>query len=204
MQDSIKQTRQNYFDKRIYRPRTLIADLVKMITHMDDLRAAARADRVDRAFAERIMLAVTEVNGCRYCSYGHTRAALQAGVSEQEIQSLKIGDFEALPDEQRVALLFAQHYAEQGGNPDPEARERLVATYGEDTARDILAYIRMITLGNLLGNTFDAILSRFAGRPAEDSSLLSEVAVLLLVVLFAPVGLVIALGSRLKRLVVGK
>lgn len=204
MQDSIKQTRQNYFDKRIYRPRTLIADLKEMMTHMDDLRAAARADRVDRAFAERIMLAVTEVNGCRYCSYGHTRAALQAGVSEQEIQSLKIGDFEALPDEQRVALLFAQHYAEQGGNPDPEARERLVATYGEDTARDILAYIRMITLGNLLGNTFDAILSRFAGRPAEDSSLLSEVAVLLLVVLFAPVGLVIALGSRLKRLVVGK
>ncbi len=204
MQDSIKQTRQNYFDKRIYRPRTLIADLKEMIPHMDDLRAAARADRVDRAFAERIMLAVTEVNGCRYCSYGHTRAALQAGVSEQEIQSLKIGDFEALPDEQRVALLFAQHYAEQGGNPDPEARERLVATYGEDTARDILAYIRMITLGNLLGNTFDAILSRFAGRPAEDSSLLSEVAVLLLVVLFAPVGLVIALGSRLKRLVVGK
>lgn len=36
-----------------------------------------------------------------------------------------------------------------------------------------------------------------------DSSLLSEIAVLLLVVLFVPVGLVIALGSRLKRLVIG-
>jgi hypothetical protein len=62
----------------------------------------------------------------------------------------------------------------------------------------------MITIGNLLGNTFDAILSRFAGRPAEDSSLLSEVAVLLLVVLFVPLGLVIAVGSRLKRLIGGK
>jgi AhpD family alkylhydroperoxidase len=204
MQDPLISPQETYFDKRIYRPRTLIADLKEMIAHMDELRAAARADRVDRAFAERIMLAVTEVNGCRYCSYAHTRVALQAGVTEDELQSLKVGDFESLPDEQRVALLFAQHYAEQGGNPDPETRQRLVATYGEDTAQDILAYIRMITIGNLLGNTFDAILSRFAGRPAEDSSLLSEVAVLLLVVLFVPVGLVIALGSRLKRLVGGK
>jgi AhpD family alkylhydroperoxidase len=204
MPDTTRTRKQSYFEKRIYRPRTLIADLKEMLTHMDDLRAAARADRVDRAFAERIMLAVTEVNGCRYCSYGHTRAALHAGVTEEELQSLKIGDFDSLPDEQRVALLFAQHYAEQGGHPDPEARERLVATYGEETASDILAYIRMITLGNLLGNTFDAILSRFAGRPAEDSSLLSEIAVLLLVVLFVPLGLVIALGSRLKRLIVGK
>jgi AhpD family alkylhydroperoxidase len=204
MQNPLTSPQETYFDKRIYRPRTLIADLKEMIAHMDDLRAAARADRVDRAFAERIMLAVTEVNGCRYCSYAHTRVALQAGVTEDELQSLKVGDFDSLPDEQRVALLFAQHYAEQGGNPDPETRQRLVATYGEKTARDILAYIRMITIGNLLGNTFDAILSRFAGRPAEDSSLLSEVAVLLLVVLSVPLGLVIALGSRLKRLIGGK
>jgi len=204
MQDSVPSPQKTYFDKRIYRPRTLIADLKEMVAHMDDLRAAARADRVDRAFAERIMLAVTEVNGCRYCSYGHTRAALHAGVTKEELRGLKIGDFDSLPDEQRVALLFAQHYAEQGGHPDPEARERLAATYGEETASDILAYIRMITLGNLLGNTFDAILSRFAGRPAEDSSLLSEIAVLLLVVLFVPVGLVIALGSRLMRLIIGQ
>ena len=29
----------------------------------------------------------------------------------------------------------------------------------------------MITFGNLVGNTFDALLSRFAGKPAPGSSL---------------------------------
>ena len=30
-------------------------------------------------FIERIMLAVTEVNGCAICSYAHTKMALEAG-----------------------------------------------------------------------------------------------------------------------------
>lgn len=34
------------------------------------------------------MLAVTQVNGCRYCSYVHARMALQAGLSEQEIRTV--------------------------------------------------------------------------------------------------------------------
>lgn len=47
-------------------------------------------------------------------------------------------------------------------------------------ARDILAYIRMITFGNLLGNTLDAFFSRLAGRPAPGSTLWDELGVLLL------------------------
>jgi hypothetical protein len=42
-----------------------------------------------------------------------------------------------------------------------------------------MTYLRMITFGNLLGNTFDAILSRFSGKPAQGSSLWSELGVLL-------------------------
>lgn len=125
------------------------------------------------------MLAVTNVNQCRYCNFGHTRAALAAGVSNADIRNLALGEFDKLPEDEIVALIFAQHYAETGGDPDPEAWSKLQDTYGEDTARDIRVYIRMITIGNLSGNTFDALISRLKFNPAPDSSLTQELGVLL-------------------------
>jgi AhpD family alkylhydroperoxidase len=168
------------FQKRIYNVETLRGALDEVFAHVGDLRSARRSGRVDAAFAERIMLAVTKVNGCRYCNYGHTRAALRAGVTDKEIRGLIAGDFAALPAPELVALTYAQHYAETAGHPDAAAWHRLIETYGADGARDILAYIRMITMGNLLGNTFDALLSRLSGGPtAAGSSLGQELGVLL-------------------------
>jgi AhpD family alkylhydroperoxidase len=167
------------FQKRIYSPKSFQSDLQAVLENMDMFRAARRSRRVDSSFAERIMLAVTQVNGCRYCAFGHARAALQAGVDQEEISQLLSGEWETLPPDQVPALLFAQHYAETAGNPDPQTWEHLVTLYGEPTAQDILANIRMITMGNLLGNTFDALLSRFKGRPAAGSSFWKEVLVLL-------------------------
>jgi len=110
-------------------------------------------------------LAVTQVNDCRYCDYAHTKAALKQGVSEKEIALIGAGELSQFPEEQAIALFFGQHYAETGGHPDPHAWQRLVEYYGEDIANDILSYIRMIMVGNLLGNTFDALLFRVTGRP---------------------------------------
>jgi hypothetical protein len=76
---------------------------------------------------------------------------------------------------------------------------KLVETYGPETASHIRAHIRMITLGNLVGNTFDALLGRLRGQPTEGSSLGSEVATLGLLVLATPV-LAVAMGAqRLRR-----
>lgn len=177
------------FNRRIYTIATFKEAVESMLNHLPDLRAATRSGRVDKAFAERIMLAVTQVNGCRYCHYGHTRAALMAGVTPAEIQSLTAGELDGLPPDEWVALMFAQHYAETEGHPDPEAWRRVVDTHGEETARDVMAYIRMIMMGNLLGNTFDALLSRLAFRPAAGSSLWQELGVLLGTFILIPAGL---------------
>jgi AhpD family alkylhydroperoxidase len=167
------------FNKRIYTLPAFTIAIHDVLDHIDDLRAASRGNRINRAFAEKIMLTVTRVNGCRYCNYGHSRAALAAGVSETELQYLLSGELGAFPEHEAVALAFAQHYAESNCRPDPSARERLLAYYGPETSRDILAYLRMITLGNLYGNTFDAILSRLAGKPAARSRFLEEIGVIL-------------------------
>jgi len=188
-------TEEKRFSKRIYTPRSLLKDLRGIVDHSHDLRAAARERRIGKAFTEKIMLAVTAVNGCRYCSYGHARSALASGVSQEEIDRLLSGDVGHASPEEAPALFFAQHYAENDGDPDPEMVQKLVDTYGHERASDILAYIRMITMGNLTGNTFDALLSRLRGRPARESSLGSELATLALLVLGTPV---MAVGMVVK------
>jgi AhpD family alkylhydroperoxidase len=159
------------FSKRIYTFPAFKADVRLIFDHMDDLRQASCGGRVNKAFAEKLMLVVSRVNGCRYCCYGHSRAALAAGVSETELQNLLALDLEVFPTYEVTALTFAQHYAETNSQPDPSAWQQVVTYYGEETAHDILAYLRMITFGSLLGNTFDALRSRIAGKPAAGSSL---------------------------------
>lgn len=174
------------FGKRIYTWVAFNSAVREVFGNMDDLRRAARSGRVSPAFAEKIMLAVTRVNGCRYCACGHSRAALAVGVTEAEIQRLMSGDLGGFPEEEAVALAFAQHYAESACQPDVQALQRLVDTYGPETARDIQAYLRMITFGNLYGNTFDALLSRLAGKPAAGSGLWSELGIIFGVFVLVP------------------
>jgi AhpD family alkylhydroperoxidase len=188
-----------YRAKRTYTPRTLVRDLREILAHTDDFHSAANSDRVSRAFAERIMLTVTAVNDCRYCSVAHARMALRSGIAPEDVELLLGGEIGNVPPDEAPALLFAQHYAGCGGQPDPAMVQILVETYGPETANDILAHIRMITLGNLLGNTFDALLGRLRGHPPEGSNLGSEVATLGLLVLATP-ALGIAMGAqRLRR-----
>ncbi len=177
------------FNKRIFDLSTFKTTIDDIVGHMDDLKAAARSGRIGKDFSERIMLAVTRVNGCRYCEYGHTRAALKAGVSPEEIRALMSAEFDDLPQDEVVALMYAQHVAESRGNPDPDATQRLEDTYGVDAARDIQAYIRMIMFGNLYGNTFDAFLSRLAFKPVPGSRLWNELGVLFGAFVLIPVGM---------------
>ena len=167
------------FSKRIYTLPTLTADVKHIFDNMDALLSAARSGRISHTFAEKIMLVVTSVNGCRYCSYAHSRAALAAGISEAELHKLMALNLGNFPESEVIALTFAQHYAESCGNTDPVAWKRVISYYGEETANDIMAYLRMITFANLLGNTFDALLSRFTGKSAPGSSLRGELSVLL-------------------------
>lgn len=118
---------------------------------------------LDAKTRERVMLAVTSVNKCRYCSFVHTLLALKEGNSCAEIDELLAGAVDGVADEERDALLYAQHWADTGGNPDSEARDKLIATYGEAKARAIEGAIRAIMFGNYFGNTFDYLLYTASG-----------------------------------------
>lgn len=186
------------FNKRSFTLSTFAASARDLFAHLDELYSALAQQRISRPLAEKIMLAVTQVNGCRYCSYAHTGMALQAGVSTVELRDLLTGEFSHIPEHELSALLFAQHYAEQADRYDAAAWLHLQETYGIDLARDMLAHIRVITFANLYGNTFDALLERFQCRSVAGSRFCDEVIVLSAGATVVPFGLLI--GMTLRRL----
>lgn len=154
---------------------------------LPDFISAHRRGQVSKAFQERLMLAVTHVNNCRYCRYFHTLVSLKAGLTQEEIQHLLAGEFSNAPPEEAAALMFAQHYAETLGNYDRDAYQQIITVYGEQTAREILAAVRMIMSGNVYGIMFDALQYRLRGRPYDGSTLGDEIGSVFGVFAFAPV-----------------
>ena len=163
------------------------------------LKRAKAAGKMDKAFLERIMIAVTEVNGCAMCSYYHTRVALEEGFSAEEIRAMLGGSFADVPPEQLSGVLFAQHYADQRGNPTRDSWEKIVAEYGETGAYGVLAVTRMIMMGNAVGIPSGSFLLRFRGKADPRSNVFYELLMMLAMVVFLPLaGLTAIILNLLK------
>jgi AhpD family alkylhydroperoxidase len=144
------------------------------------VKNATKSAGVSHALREKLMVAVSGVLSCRYCTWLHSEMALTHGVDAEEIQKLlsrEIGDF---PDDEAIALAFAQHYSESGGKPQEKARSRLINYYGQKKARHIVSFVQIIYFGNLTGNTVDAFLNRCKGKPVKGSNLWSEFTIFLI------------------------
>jgi AhpD family alkylhydroperoxidase len=149
------------FKRRFYRSLAeVLTDLRTALSKRETLHSAMRGEGLNPAFRERLMLVVTGVNGCRYCSYVHAREALAEGISQDEIRALGESMFAGSPAEQVPALLYAQHWAETDGNPNAAVRERIEQRYGKDSLERIEAVLLTIRMGNMMGNTLDFVLHR--------------------------------------------
>lgn len=117
---------------------------------------------ISHGFRERLMLAVTAVNGCKYCSYAHTKQALKTGMSQEEVELLLSGSITNCPEDEHIALIYAQYWAESNARPDSDAIDKLKEVYGEEKTQAIELILRMIRMGNLSGNTWDYFLYRIS------------------------------------------
>ena len=138
-------------------------DIRFIMRNRPKLKLAMRGDMISKKFRERLMLMVTEVNGCRYCSYYHAKEALKAGISDDELEFLMAGAIPTnTPKDEIQALLYAQHWAEANSHPDPEIQQKLMDTYGIEKSNAIEMVLRVIRVGNLSGNLWDYILYRIS------------------------------------------
>jgi AhpD family alkylhydroperoxidase len=151
------------FKKRTYKNlKDVFSDLWFPIRNRSQLKEITRKKLISPAFQERLMLAVTAVHGCRYCSYFHTKQALKSGITAEEISNLLSGDVANCPQDEAVAVIYAQHWAESDAHPDPKAVKRLQQTYGREKTEAIHLMLRMIRMGNLLGNSWDYLIYRIS------------------------------------------
>jgi len=65
------------FGKRTYNNlKEFFSDILFLMKNHKQMREINKGTIISPAFRERMMLAVTAVNRCRYCSYFHTRKRL--------------------------------------------------------------------------------------------------------------------------------
>lgn len=172
--------------KKLYSVWELYKIMTLAFRSAPSLKKARAAGKMDKAFLERIMLAVTEVNGCAMCSYYHTKVALEEGFSEEEIRGMLGGSMSDVPDDELDGVLFAQHYADTRGKPSQESWQRVLTQYGETGAFGVLAGTRMIMFGNATGIPAGSFINRFRKKPDPRSNIGYELVMMLAMLVYLP------------------
>lgn len=181
MQKVSNKNNKKYFNKRTYTFRSFIKDISSLISYKINMKP--KKDKISSLFSERIMMSVTAVNGCTICNWFHTKLALEIGMSPKEIADIGQLEFSnsEIPDYEKTALIFAQHYAETKGNPSIIALERVISFYGIEVTKSIILNIKLITIGNLYGNSVAAFESRIIHKsPSKNGSFLFELFIFIL------------------------
>ena len=189
------------FGRKLFSTSEIYQNIYKAIVSRKDYNKAIKNNLMSNQFKERIMLAVTEVNKCDMCTYAHTKAALESGMSNEEIQKILIGDLKYAPEDEVKGILFAQHYADFRGEPDKDIWVSLVKEYGMEKSLGILGVIRKIMLGNSIGIPLGSLKGRFKGQSDPRSSLGYELLVLLLTGPLFIVAMISSMMPMIKKFV---
>lgn len=175
------------FNKRIF----TIKEHFKIMNHAAKgfgvLFHAKKHKLFNKQFKERIMLAVTEVNGCELCSYIHTKISLGAGMKYDEINEILNGSKVDIPQNELIAVLFGEHYADTHEHPDKEAVATLISEYGREKAKIICAVLGVITMTNSMGISMGLFKERLSFRRVKESKLINEIGIPLLTMTVFPI-----------------
>ena len=172
--------------KRVFKVREQVVNIYLAAKSFVLLKTRKKYRLMNKKLKERIMLAVTEVNGCSMCSFVHTKLALSSGMSNEEINNILDGDHKNIPIEDSVAVIFAQHFADSNETPSSSALERLVEEYGSQKSELILAACNVITMTNGMGTSMDYFYSRLKFKRNRESNILLEILNPLLTMILFP------------------
>ncbi len=183
--------------KRVFKIREQVRKIYLAAKSFVLLKTSKKYKLMNKKLKERIMLSVTEVNGCAMCSYVHTKMALGTGMSNKEINNILDGIHKDIPLEDSVAVMFAQHFADSKEKPSKETLSRLVDEYGIQKSELVIAACNVITMTNGMGTSMDYFYSRIKFKRNKDSNLLLEIMNPLLTMILFPV---LVLGFYVKNI----
>ena len=165
------------FNKRVFTMKEHIGIMKHAAKSLGLLMYVKKHKLFNKQFKERIMLAVTEVNGCELCSYVHTKISLSSGMNSNEIKEILNGIKDDVPEDELVAVLFAEYYATSHEKPEKEMVNRLINEYGREKAKIICAILGMITLTNSMGISLGLFKDRLMFKRVKKSKLFNELGI---------------------------
>lgn len=120
-----------------------------------DLRSALSGGELDPAIAERIALAVAQINGCDYCLAAHSFIACnQLGLNSAEIAANRNGT--SSDAKARVAVEFAALITQKRGAASQADIDALLgAGFSEGEVVEIITHVALNTLSNYLNEALD-------------------------------------------------
>ncbi len=174
------------FHRRTADPAVLVPWLVELGRTLPGLvRSYLPGAPIDARSREQVILAVTEVNGCRYCAWIHGSWADYLGQVEDPADVLE------------VLLAHARASAEAG---HPLDTTPLLDVLPAEVVGGLRATVAQIEVANLVGNTVDGLLARATRRrPLDPLKAASEVATVAIALPVAVPMLALAGSFRLLR-----
>jgi alkylhydroperoxidase family enzyme len=172
------------FPRRTATPSMLAPWLLEVVRTLPGLVGSyAPGGALDARTRERVIMAVTDVNGCRYCAWIHG--------SWQDF----LGDLDPI-DAETALLAYATACAEAGR---PLPADDLLAVLPPASVSAVRATVAQIEVSNLVGNTVDGVLARLTRkRPLAPFAIARELAT---IAVAAPVAAPLLAAAGAMRLV---
>ena len=163
------------FRKRTMTAREFIGSLRLLAPQAPMLYQIWGKQALDPGFREELMLAVAKLNDCRYCTWGHHEWAYLSGVDEEELAHIENMDPEGFDRGKWVAINYVRALVSADyGSVEPNLTRELQDHYSLHEIEEMELVARVMDIANRGANTWDAMLSRIKGNPANDSHLLDE------------------------------
>ncbi len=164
------------FRKRTMTARQLVVNVASFLPDVGMLYQIWVKHELDPGFREELMLAVSRLNDCRFCTWGHHEWANMLGVTDEELAHVEQLDPADFDRKKWVAISYVREFVTANfGRVPAELRRELKANYTEREIKEIELVAKVMDLGNRGGNTWDAMLSRAKGVPAADSRIFDEI-----------------------------
>jgi AhpD family alkylhydroperoxidase len=164
------------FKKRTITAAQLARRIASLVPEFGTMYRVWLKQEIDPGFREELMLVVSQLNGCRFCSWGHHEWAQISGVPDEELARLEQLDPSGFDRRKWLAISYVRALVKEDfKRVQPGLRRAMQHKYSPEEIRQIELIAKVMDVGNRGSNTFDAMLSRLKGVPAADSRIIDEV-----------------------------
>ncbi|MBK9520048.1 MAG: carboxymuconolactone decarboxylase family protein [Rhodocyclaceae bacterium] len=163
------------FRKRTITTRQLIGDVLSLTPNAGIIYRVWLKHEIDPGFREELMLAVSELNQCRYCTWAHHEWAQMVGVSDDELAHIEQLDPTGFNRKKWLAISYVRALVAASFRPIDEVLVgEMKANYSAQEIKEIDIVARIMDIANRSANTWDALLSRLRGGPIAESHVIDE------------------------------